>query len=217
MFQLRELLSLCHLYTQVERRRTSFLAANELAFLVLGICKSVAAWFQSSVTQSFASVTVDSHRLDPFALGPYESFILLNIASYGGGFSLWDMARPLLQGDQRRLCGPSPSTPAAGTIHPALTPPRANTPTDNMLEVVGVRTLAQLGSSIVCNSRVPRGIDKVCQARRVDVELLSEYHGPLPLQVDGEAFVVWEPERIAVRRVGFATLLRKRPRLCDFQ
>ncbi len=81
--------------------------------------------------------------------------------------------------------------------------------TDGLLDVVGVRTLFQLGSNVTAQANVMGGIHRLAQTDSVQFRFSppseARQHA-VHVQVDGEGMLLLNPTSVTIRR-GHRTLL----------
>jgi hypothetical protein len=94
------------------------------------------------------------------------------------------------------------------TLRRTLVRASARSNCDGLLDVLAVRTLCQLGIAVSAHRALAGGISRVAQTDQVHVEFVeSPATITVPLQVDGEAFMLVNPKSLTVTRGGSAQLL----------
>lgn len=146
-------------------------------------------------------------ELDASAVGTYHTLMFLNAHSYGGGCPLWKLATQLPRSRYEAMR-------AAGDAgQPWPLPPRelsASVESDGILEVLGSSTLLQLGWTTMTHVNFVGGLHQLAKASGARLQFSESFRGDLPLQVDGEAYILKKPAAFSVRLTSKASVLRRR-------
>jgi len=163
----------------------------------------------SSASAATASWAEDEHesilRVEPAALGVYHTLMFLNAHSYGGGTPLWDLATQHPQQYYKRL--------AENNVGAWPLPPREQAhqdETDGVFEVLGSSTLLQLGWTTSTGLNFAGGLHQLAKSSGLQLQFDPHFNADVPMQVDGEAYILKKPAKLSVQLLGKATVLKRK-------
>jgi hypothetical protein len=145
----------------------------------------------------------------PSILGTYHTLMFLSAHSYGGGTPLWELATQLpssyyaalaaANGQQRGMTWPLPQRCDASQDE-----------TDGVLEVLGSATLMQLGWTTSTGVNFAGGLHQLAKTSGLQIHFDPHFAADLPLQVDGEAYILKQPSQLSMELLGKATVLKRK-------
>ena len=159
----------------------------------------------SASPQGAAEDDENSVLVDTSALGVYHTLMFLNAHSYGGGTPLWDLATQQPQEYYRRL--------TQGHELPWPLPPRHKShqdETDGVFEVLGSSTLLQLGWTTSTGINFAGGLHQLAKSSGLQLQFDPHFNADVPMQVDGEAYILKKPAKLSVELLGKATVLKRK-------
>ncbi len=85
-----------------------------------------------------------------------------------------------------------------------------------MLDLLGIKTLFQLGIAVSAHAALAGGISRVSQGEHIHMDFVAPASSAtpvtVPLQVDGEAYLLVNPKSITISKATSAMLLRSATR-----
>eukprot|EP01138_Halocafeteria_seosinensis_P001642 gb/GECG01001683.1/.p1 GENE.gb/GECG01001683.1/~~gb/GECG01001683.1/.p1 ORF type:complete len:519 (+),score=34.11 gb/GECG01001683.1/:1-1557(+) len=205
----------------VEMYRTNFRLLNKIVYAIAGMINSATPC--SPISSKIASLKLNGTPIDPFALGTLQNIISLSVPSYAGGVPLWKIAQKLDRSAYEKLYVRFPNAPRDPLIPlPSMGETKLDGNTlnidragfweqcDSNFELVGARSLTQLGAAVGCERAIFGGVYQLARASSIYVEFLTGTESPIYVQVDGEAYILRHPKYFEMKWEQQATLLRCR-------